>query len=80
MTRAAWFDVVGWYGVVALLTAYALLSLGYLDGSGLFYQLLNFTGALGILVEASAKRDFEPVVLNVVWAGIAGFTIMNILF
>lgn len=40
-------EIIGWYGMVAILLAYGLVSFGYLSASGLFYQVLNFTGAGG---------------------------------
>lgn len=64
-------DIVGWYGVIAILLAYGLLSFGVMWPSSLVYQLLNFTGAFGILYEAWVKKDYEPVVLNIIWAVIA---------
>lgn len=64
-------DILGWYGVVAILTAYSLISFGFVGSSNLVYLILNFTGAFGILYEAWKKKDYEPVVLNIIWAIIA---------
>ena len=64
----SWF---GWYGVIAILAAYALMSFKIIQSDGLFYQLLNLTGAIGIATEAASKKDTQPVVLNIVWAIIA---------
>ena len=46
----AWYDWVGLLGTAMILLGFALLQAGRLSGTGLFYQLLNLFGALGILV------------------------------
>ena len=69
----------GWYGVVAILAAYALLSFNIVGSKNLIYQLLNLSGAIGIIIEAASKKDKQPVVLNIVWAIIALFGIFQII-
>jgi hypothetical protein len=64
-------NLLGWYGVLAILLAYTLLSFKVLTADSLPYQLLNLTGALGIMYEAYSKKDTQPVVLNIVWAIVA---------
>ncbi|MEK7614833.1 MAG: hypothetical protein AAB431_00420 [Patescibacteria group bacterium] len=59
---------IGWYGVVAILGAYALLSFGILSSNNVWYYLLNLTGGAGIIFDAYAKRDYQPMVLNVIWS------------
>lgn len=70
---------VGWYGVVAILAAYALLSFNIVGSKTLIYQFLNLSGAIGIIIEAAYKKDKPPVVLNIVWAIIALFGIFQII-
>ena len=43
-------EIFGWYGMIAIVLAYALVSFSLLQSNGLAYQLLNFTGAIGIVV------------------------------
>lgn len=64
-------SLAGWYGVLAILLAYAMLSFGVLTSHSLSYQLLNLTGAAGLIAEAYSKRDYQPTVLNVIWFVIA---------
>lgn len=71
-------NLAGWYGVMAILLAYTLLSFKALTPDSLPYQLLNLTGALGIMYEAYYKKDTQPVVLNVVWAVVALVAIFRI--
>jgi len=40
-------EIIGWYGMVAILAAYFLVSFNFLSSAGVFYQVLNFTGAGG---------------------------------
>lgn len=40
-------EIIGWYGMAAILLAYGLVSFNVLSASGIFYQVLNFTGAGG---------------------------------
>lgn len=63
--------ILGWYGVVAIVGAYALVSDNIMSPTSVTYQLLNLTGAIGIIVESVAKRDKQPAVLNIFWALIA---------
>ena len=61
----------GWYGVAAILGAYALLNFGTLEAKSIIYQLLNLTGAVGVGIDALNDKDWQPVVLNLVWAVVA---------
>lgn len=71
-------EFFGWYGVIAILVAYALLNFGIVDIHSLLYQVLNVTGALGIAYDALKDKDYQPVVLNTIWALIALFSIIKI--
>ncbi|KKU82411.1 MAG: hypothetical protein UY09_C0015G0005 [Parcubacteria group bacterium GW2011_GWA2_47_8] len=64
-------EIIGWYGTVALVLAYALVSFGAIASSSLLYQVLNGTGALGIVYISFKKKNYQPGVLNIIWAIIA---------
>lgn len=72
-------EVAGWYGTIVIVGAYALTSFGILKTSDLLYELLNLTGALGIVVESLSKKDYQPGVLNIIWTLIALIAILKIL-
>lgn len=72
-------ELAGWYGVTAILVAYTLVSFEVLETDTLLYQLLNLTGALGIIITSLTKKDTQPVVLNVVWACVALIAITRML-
>ena len=69
----------GWYGVLAILLAYFLISLNIISDKNAVYQLLNLTGALGIVTEAVSKKDKQPATLNAAWALIATIALIRIL-
>ena len=72
-------EILGWYGVVATIAAYLFVSFSILPPTSLWYQALNFTGAVGITIETWVFRDYQPFWLNLIWAGIAAVAIANIL-
>ena len=71
-------EVVGWYGVIATILAYFLVSFGALAPTNLWYQGLNLTGALGVTWETWFKRDYQPFWLNLIWALIAAAALVNL--
>ena len=70
---------LGWYGVLAILFAYALVSFGFVTANSYVYQLLNLTGASGIVIETVSKRDKQPAVLNTIWAVVALVAIIRLI-
>ena len=72
-------EALGWYGVVAVVGAYAALSLGYLNSGSLLFQMLNLTGAAGIAIDAYEDKNTQPMVLNIIWAVIAIVALVKIL-
>lgn len=72
-------EILGWYGVIAVVGAYALLSLNILSNNSLLFQGLNLTGAIGIMVDAIQDKNTQPAVLNIIWAIIALVAIVKII-
>lgn len=64
-------ETAGWYGVVAVLAAYVLLNFGMLRAEDPWYLFLNATGAIGIAVDAYQQKNWQPLVLNLVWFAVA---------
>jgi len=77
-TKQVLAEIAGWYGTIAILTAYALVSFHVISGDSLVFQLLNATGALGIIAIALYKKLIQSIVLNVVWVIVAIIAIINI--
>jgi len=70
-------EIIGWYGTIAIVTAYGLLSFGILSSTALVYQLLNASGALGIVYLSFKKKTYQPGVLNIIWMIIATVAIVR---
>ncbi|HVQ43488.1 MAG TPA: hypothetical protein VMT30_00795 [Candidatus Saccharimonadia bacterium] len=64
-------EFAGWYGTVAIVLAYALVSFKIVAADSALYQLLNLTGAAGIIAISALKGVKQSVVLNGFWAAIA---------
>lgn len=72
-----WSEIFAWLGVGAILLAYLLNSLGIIDSSDYRYSILNLTGAIGVLVDAFRQKNYQPVVLNIVWALVAALALIR---
>ncbi len=73
-------DICGWYGMCAMILAYALVSLNILKADGLAYQLLNITGGAGLLIVAESKHVIQSVIANLFWVLIGSVILFRILF
>ena len=72
-------DIAGWYGAGTILLAYILVSFGLISSKSYMFQLLNFTGAIGIVTISFAKKAYQPAMLNLVWMIIALIAIISLL-
>lgn len=72
-------ETIGWYGTVAIVGAFAMVSFEILAPTSLLYQILNGMGALGIVYISIKKKAYQPGVLNIIWAVIAVIAIIRLL-
>ncbi len=72
-------EAFGWYGTVAIVLAYALVSFSLLEPTNIWYQILNGTGALGIVAVSFYKKTYQPGVLNIIWIFITVVAVLKIL-
>lgn len=70
-------DIIGWIGVLLILSSFILTTFAVINPSDLLYGVLNFIGALGIITSSYTKKDFQPVFLNVVWLVVATIGIIR---
>ena len=70
-------DLLGWIGAACLLLAYFLVSRKKLAGDALNYQLLNLAGGGLLTINSFYYGAFPSVAVNVIWIGIALFTLNN---
>ena len=73
-------EIIGWYGTVAIVGAYALSSFNIVSSQTALYQFLNVTGAMGIVVISLRKKVYQPAVLNIVWTIIGAVALLKIIF
>lgn len=71
-------DIIGWYGIVAVLLAFALTSWRIIP-QGWSSNLLNLTGAIAIVIQTASRRVYQPAVLNSIWTLIALAAIIRLL-
>ncbi len=64
-------EAFGWYGIIAILIAYAGTSFDVFTVHSLPYLLLNLSGSIGVMWNASTKKDWPASVLNSIWALVA---------
>jgi hypothetical protein len=72
-------EIAGWYGTAAIVIAYILVSFNILPAGGGAYQLLNLTGALGIITISVIKKVRQSIILNIFWAGIAALALIRLI-
>lgn len=73
--HVAW-EVFGVLGSVAILSAYFGLTNDWLVEGPLFHSL-NLGGAIGVGAVCLKKHAWSPLVLEVVWAGVAVFGLVQ---
>ena len=78
--RQTLIEIAGWYGVLAILLAYGLVSFDVIGPNSYVYQLLNLTGALGVVAVSIPKKARQPAMLNLAWAAIALFALVGLVF
>lgn len=66
--------------MLAILGAYALVSFQLVQSDSLAFQLLNLTGAVGLIVVAASKGVTQSVILNIFWGVVAIIALFNIFF
>ncbi len=79
MTPPLAVEIAGWYGMLAILAAYAASSFGWIE-QGVLYQMLNATGAVGVALVCYYRRTWQAFLLEVVWGAIALAALASSLF
>lgn len=73
-------EIAGWYGVVVIVVAYTLSTFGVLSVHDTMYQVLNLTGAIGVVLDALDDKNYQPAVLNIIWAIVAVLALIGVSF
>jgi formate hydrogenlyase subunit 3/multisubunit Na+/H+ antiporter MnhD subunit len=74
---AALIEVVGWLGALAVLAAYGLVSTERVSSRSWSYQLLNITGAVGLVINSTWNGAIPSAVVNVIWIGIGVYALAS---
>lgn len=64
-------ETIGWIGGVEVLVAYWLVSANKVKGTNVYYQVLNLTGAIFLIINTIYKEAYPSTLVNVVWVVIA---------
>lgn len=80
MNKSTLIEIFGWYGAAGLLAAYLLSSFGILHPDQALYQVLNITAAIGIVTVSLSKKNYQPAVLDIIWATVGIVSLVRILF
>lgn len=75
-----WYDWVGYLGVALVLLAYFLLQAHKLKGHGLVYQLMNVSGAIGVILSLSfspGSINWPAFLMQVAWIAIGVYGIVR---
>jgi len=70
-------EAFSWYGIIAIIGAYTLVSFQIYQPSHILPVFLNITGSMGVLVDAWKDGNKQPVVLNIIWILIAIITLVR---
>ncbi len=70
-------ETAGWVGTALVVLAYILVSTKRVSGSSHTYQLLNLFGAIGVGANVLYQHAIPSLVLQIIWAGIAVFSLIR---
>lgn len=73
-------EELGWAGVALILGAYLGNVFGWWSAENVWYLLANVAGSAALIVEAKRVKNWQPVVLNVVWLAVAAVGILRVLW
>lgn len=72
-------EVFAWLGVIAILTAYIGVSFEIFLPNSFIALGLNIFGGIVIAFDAFQQKNYQPAVLNSIWAIVAIIGILQIL-
>ncbi len=71
------YSIFGWVGMLLIVGAYGLISIGVVESSNTYYQFMNLLGAVGMLVNVFHTRTWSAVALQLIWGFIAIWAILK---
>ena len=79
ITKDTVIESAGWAGVVLIVGSYGLLALGFVNSSSVLYHSLVLCGAFAVAVVSYRKHDYQPAVLNAIFAVLAIIALTRII-
>lgn len=73
------WELIGWYGAIAIIVAYFLNSFSLISTSSIGYLFLNITGAMGIIIVSFRKKDYQSMTLNIIWTMIGIIALIRLI-
>lgn len=73
-------EIFGWYGMVSILLAYGLNAFDILTANNMLYIFMNASGAIGMVMVALLKKNYQSFTLNGAWFFIAMASLVGFLF
>ncbi len=70
---------LGWLGAIAVLSGYALLSIGLIKGDSFLYHGLMLIGSVGLAIITYRRRTYQPFIVNLVFSILAALAITRLL-
>jgi hypothetical protein len=81
MNKNTFVEVMGWYGTLAIMSAFLQIALAFLSMLNLLStKALNATGAFGIVLVSYMKRAYQPMMLNIMWFMIGIVALSSLIF
>lgn len=72
-------NILGWIGSIEVVVAYALNSSQKIKSDSITFQVLNFSGAIFLIINSVYKEAYPFTFINTVWAVIAVVAIVGII-
>ena len=70
------WEIAGWAGAVAILSAYLAVSMGWMK-AGRGFQTANLLGAVAFIINGSVHEAWPSVVTNVAWVLISAIALLR---
>lgn len=64
-------DIIGWVGSFEVILAYGLNSYQKINSDSIWYQILNLTGGVFLIINTVYYGSYPSTAINVVWVVIA---------
>lgn len=64
--------------MVTILVVYFLMTFSFIGVQSIVYQVMNVIGSVGIILVTWKRKDYQPMLLNVIWMIIAIVAIVQI--